>query len=133
MRNDSNADCGLRIAESSSNPEAEVSEIPHSEIRIPQSEHGGSKELLKLALPLVLSQSFMTIQIAVDRVLLSRHNPDEVAASFPAVILFWLPFGLLQGIAGYVSTFVAQYTGANRPERVGPAVWQGLHFAVIGG
>src|SRR5882757_7065650 len=101
---------------------AELAEIPHSEIRSTHP-HGGSRELLKLALPLILSQSFMTIQIAVDRVLLSRHNPDEVAASFPAVILFWLPFGLLQGVAGYVSTFVAQYTGANRPERAGPAVW----------
>jgi MATE family multidrug resistance protein len=94
---------------------------------------GGSRELIKLALPLVLSQSFMTIQIAVDRVLLSRHNPDEVAASFPAVMLFWLPFGLLQGVAAYVSTFVAQYTGAHRQQRVGPAVWQGLHFALVGG
>jgi MATE family multidrug resistance protein len=89
--------------------------------------------LLSLALPLILSQSFMTIQIAIDRVLLSRHNPDEVAASFPAVMLYWLPFGLLQGVAGYVSTFVAQYTGANRPHRVGPAVWQGLYFAIGGG
>jgi len=105
----------------------------HSPLATRHSEDGGSKELLKLALPLILSQSFMTIQIAVDRVLLSRHNPDEVAASFPAVILFWLPFGLMQGIAGYVNTFVAQYTGAGRPERVGPAVWQGLHFAVAGG
>ncbi len=95
--------------------------------------HGGSRELLKLATPLILSQSFMTIQIAIDRVLLSRHNPDEVAASFPAVMLFWLPFGLLQGTVGYVSTFVAQYTGANRPHRVGPAVWQGLYFALFGG
>jgi MATE family multidrug resistance protein len=84
-------------------------------------------------MPLILSQSFMTIQIAVDRVLLSRHNPDEVAASFPAMMLFWLPFGFLQGVAGYVATFVAQYTGAGRPHRVGPAVWQGLYFAVAGG
>ena len=99
----------------------------------PAAAAGGSRELLKLAAPLVLSQSFMTVQIAIDRVLLSRHDPEEVAASFPAVMLFWLPFGLLQGTAGYVSTFVAQYTGARRPHRVGPAVWQGLHFAVIGG
>src|SRR4051812_28181397 len=70
----------------------------HHSLPTPQpATPGGSRELLKLALPLVLSQSFMTIQIAVDRVLLSRHNPDEVAASFPAVMLFWLPFGLLQG------------------------------------
>lgn len=94
---------------------------------------GGSRELLLLALPLILSQSFMTVQVAIDRVLLSRHNPDEVAASFPAVMLFWLPFGFLQGTAGYVSTFVAQYTGAGRKNRVGPAVWQGLYFALFGG
>jgi multidrug resistance protein, MATE family len=35
--------------------------------------------------------------------------------------------------AGYVSTFVAQYTGANRPHRVGPAVWQGIYFALAAG
>ena len=33
----------------------------------------------------------------------------------------------------YTSTFVAQYIGANRPERVGPAVWQGIYFSIIGG
>ena len=94
---------------------------------------GGSRELLALALPLVLSNAFMTVQITVDRVLLSWYGPLEVGAAFPAVMLFWLPFGLLQGIAGYVTTFVAQYTGAHRPHRVGPAIWQGLHFSLITG
>jgi len=94
---------------------------------------GGSKELLKLALPLVVSQSFMTVQIFVDTVLLSHHDPLEMAASFPAVMWYWLFFGLLQVTAGYTSTFVAQYTGANRPHRVGTAVWQGIHFAVVAG
>jgi multidrug resistance protein, MATE family len=94
---------------------------------------GGSAELLKLALPLVVSQSFMTVQVFVDTVLLSWHDSREMAASFPAVMWFWLPFGLLQVAAGYVSTFVAQYTGAGRPERVGPAVWQGVHFALVTG
>jgi MATE family multidrug resistance protein len=42
-------------------------------------------------------------------------------------------FGPLQVAAGYVSTFVAQYTGAGRPHRIGPAVWQGIHFAVLSG
>src|SRR6201986_3116915 len=94
---------------------------------------GGSRELLTLALPLVVSQSFMTVQVFVDTVLLSWHDPREMAASFPAVMWFWLPFGLLQVTAGYVSTFVAQYTGAGRPHRVGPAVWQGIYFAVLAG
>ena len=94
---------------------------------------GGSRELLALALPLVVSQSFMTVQVFVDTVLLSWHDPREMAASFPAVMWFWLPFGLLQVAAGYVSTFVAQYTGAGRPNRVGPAVWQGIYFALVAG
>ena len=94
---------------------------------------GGSRELIRLALPLVLSTSFMTVQVFLDTVLLSWHDPNEMAASFPAVMWYWLFFGLLQVTAGYTSTFVAQYTGAARPHRVGPAVWQGIHFAVVAG
>src|SRR3954466_6458358 len=94
---------------------------------------GGSRELLTLAAPLILSQSFMTVQVFLDTVLLSWHDPLEMAASFPAVMWFWLPFGLLQVTAAYTSTFVAQYTGAGRPHRVGPAVWQGIHFATLAG
>jgi MATE family multidrug resistance protein len=94
---------------------------------------GGSRELLSLALPLVVSQSFMTVQVFVDTILLAWHDPREMAASFPAIMWFWMVFGLLQVTAGYVSTFVAQYTGAGRKERVGPAVWQGIYFAVLSG
>lgn len=94
---------------------------------------GGSRELLALALPLIVSQGFMTVQVFVDTILLAWHDPLEMAASFPAVMWFWLLFGFLQVTAGYVSTFVAQYTGAGRPDRVGPAVWQGIHFAVMAG
>lgn len=94
---------------------------------------GSSRELLGLAAPLIVSQSFMTVQVFVDTVLLSWHDSREMAASFPAVMWYWLPFGLLQVTAGYTSTFVAQYTGAGRPHRVGPAVWQGVHFAVLAG
>ncbi len=75
----------------------------------------------------------MTVQVFVDTFLLAHHDPREMAASFPAVMWYWLPFGLLQVTAGYVSTFVAQYMGAGRPRRVGPAVWQGIYFATLAG
>lgn len=94
---------------------------------------GGSRELLALAAPLIVSQSFMTVQVFVDSLLLSWHDAREMAATLPAMLWFWQLFGLLQVTAGYVSTFVAQYTGANRPHRVGPAVWQGIYFALIAG
>ncbi|QJW95845.1 MATE family efflux transporter [Frigoriglobus tundricola] len=119
-------------------PAAETLPAPSSErppvpAPPPASVPGGSRELLKLALPLIVSQSFMTVQVFVDTVLLAWHDPLEMAASFPAVMWYWLFFGLLQVTAGYTSTFVAQYTGANRPHRVGPAVWQGIHFSVAAG
>jgi len=81
----------------------------------------------------IVSQSFMTVQVFVDTVLLSWYDPRAMAASLPAVMWFWLPFSLLQVTAGYTSTFVAQYTGAGRPHRVGPAVWQGIYFGVLAG
>lgn len=117
---------------------AELSEAPESPAAEPASASpapapGGSRELLSLATPLIVSQSFMTVQVFVDTILLAWHDPREMAASFPAVMWFWLPFGLLQVSAGYTSTFVAQYTGAGRPQRVGPAVWQGIHFALLAG
>lgn len=99
----------------------------------PKYAPGGSRELLSLAAPLIVSQSFMTVQIFVDTILLAWHDPREMTASFPAVMWYWLPFGLLQVAAGYTSTFVAQYTGAGRPHRVGPAVWQGVYFALLAG
>ena len=109
-------------------------DLTHHTAPVTSDSHpGGSRELLKLALPLILSQSFMTVQVFVDTVLLSWHDPLEMAASFPAVMWYWLFFGVLQVTAGYTSTFVAQYTGAARPHRVGPAVWQGIHFAVVAG
>lgn len=108
-------------------PPPTVSEPPTT------AEPGGSRELLLLAAPLIVSQSFMTVQVFVDAVLLSWHDTQEMAASLPAVMWYWLPFGLLQVTAGYTSTFVAQYMGAGRPQRVGPAVWQGIYFALISG
>jgi MATE family multidrug resistance protein len=94
---------------------------------------GGYRELLRLALPLIISNSFWTLQITIDRVLLGRYGSDAVGAAVAAVMLFWAPFALLQYTASYASTFVAQYLGAGRPRRVGPVVWQSLHFSALGG
>jgi MATE family multidrug resistance protein len=88
---------------------------------------------LQLTIPLILSNSFLSLQLFIDRVLLSQSGSDAVAAALPAALLYWTPFTLLQNIANYATTFVAQYTGAGRPERVGPSVWQALYFSVAAG
>ncbi len=96
-------------------------------------QEGGGRELLQLAVPFILSNSFMTLQVTIDRALLSQASSDAVAAAMPAAALYWTPFVLLQNTANFATTFVAQYMGAGRLRRVGPAVWQALYFAVAGG
>jgi multidrug resistance protein, MATE family len=112
--------------------DAVSADTPNSALPTPHSA-GGSRELLKLALPLILANSFTTIQFTVDRAFLSRYDPDAMGASMPGAMVFWLFQAILFGTAGYTTTFVAQYTGAARLLRVGPAVWQGVWFGVAAG
>jgi MATE family multidrug resistance protein len=93
----------------------------------------GAAEVLRLAWPLVLSNSLWTLQITLDRILLSRTGGAAVGAAMASAMLFWTPFALLQAVAGYSTAFVAQYTGAGQPRRAGPAVWQALHFSIVAG
>lgn len=92
---------------------------------------GGYRDVTRVAIPLVLSTSAWTIQHFVDRMFLTWVSPDAVAASMAGGILQFTIVGLFLGTAGYANTFVAQYVGAGRPERVGPAIWQGLYFCLF--
>src|SRR5690349_15864311 len=94
---------------------------------VPDVERSSLGTLVALAWPLVVSNSFTTVQVFIDRLFLSWYDVDTSTAAVLANTLFWLPYALLFPTAGYVATFAAQYTGAGRPQRVGPAVWQGLY------
>jgi multidrug resistance protein, MATE family len=94
---------------------------------------GSVRELLRLAWPLIVTNSFFTLQIFIDRILLSHASSEAVGASMVAVMLFWAPVALLQWTANYATTFVAQYVGAGQYRRVGPVVWQSLYFSLAGG
>jgi multidrug resistance protein, MATE family len=94
---------------------------------------GSMRELLRLAWPLILSNSILMGQIILDRVLLSRSSLASLAAGFSSVMLFWAFLSLFQYTANYATTFVAQYTGAGRAERVGPVIWQAVWFSLLVG
>lgn len=93
----------------------------------------GGGEVLRLAFPLIISNSFWTMQLTIDRVFLSQDNSELVAAAMAAGGVYWTCLTLLQTTAAYASTFVAQYLGAGRPERIGPVVWQSLYFSLGAG
>ncbi|MCX5633759.1 MAG: MATE family efflux transporter [Phycisphaerae bacterium] len=94
---------------------------------------GGSAEVLKIAFPLILSTSAMTLQMFVDRVFLMWYDRDAMSAAMLGGILSFVFFSFFLGTATYANTFVSQYDGAKRKERIGPAVWQSIYFSVAAG
>ncbi|HTN75010.1 MAG TPA: MATE family efflux transporter [Pirellulaceae bacterium] len=91
----------------------------------------GGRELLILALPLVISTSFTSVMHFTDRLFLTWYSMDAMAASMQAGIVQWTLICFAFGVASYVNTFVAQYHGAGHDERVGLAVWQGIWFGIL--
>ena len=94
---------------------------------------GGPKEVLKIAFPLILSTSAMTLQMFVDRVFLMWYDRDAMSAAFQGGILSFVFFSFFLGTATYANTFVSQYDGANMKKRIGPAIWQSVYFSVFAG
>lgn len=91
---------------------------------------GGYHEVLKIAVPLILSTGAYSVQHFVDRMFLSWYSPEAIAAAMPAGILAFSLLCFFIGTASYVSTFVAQYFGAGQDENIGPIVWQGIYFSL---
>jgi MATE family multidrug resistance protein len=103
--------------------------------RILQRWHGpgGCAEVLVMSLPLTISIGAQSIQMFIDRMFLTWYSADAMSAAMQAGITSFAIGSLFVGTASYVNTFVAQYTGANRADRTGPAVWQGIYFSVMSG
>ena len=87
----------------------------------------GYKEVLVLAIPLVITTSAGSLQSFIDRMFLSWFDPNALAATVPATLVTMTLTAVFLGLAGYVGVFVAQYYGAREDARIGPMVWQGFY------
>jgi multidrug resistance protein, MATE family len=90
-------------------------------------------EIIKIAWPLIVANSFWNIQLTIDRVFLGQYSTEALGAAMAVMGVFWTPMALLQQTSAYVTTFVAQYFGAKRFNMIGPALWQALYVGIIGG
>jgi len=90
----------------------------------------GGREMLGLALPLVISTASWTVMNFTDRMFLLWFSTEAMAAAMPAGMFYFAVLCFPFGVCSFVTTFVAQYRGANRPEQIGLAVWQGVRIAL---
>ena len=89
--------------------------------------------LLKLAAPMILSTSAITLMQIIDAIVLSRHSNEAVAAIGPAGLAVILFQGFLFGTAGYAGTFVAHSHGAGDDRGVRASAWLGIQTALVSG
>ena len=94
---------------------------------------GGGREVLVLAYPLILGQMSFTVQVFVDRLFLTWYSREAMAGAAMGLITTWSVIGVFLGTGEYITTFVAQYLGAGRRERIGPVVWQGVYVSLAAG
>ncbi|CCO22421.1 MATE family efflux transporter [Maridesulfovibrio hydrothermalis] len=90
----------------------------------------GYKHVLKVSMPLAISMASTTIMQVTDRIFLGRYSVEAIAAALPAGILSFLFISFFMGVASYINVFIAQYTGAAKPEKVAASLWQGIYFSL---
>lgn len=93
----------------------------------------GYKDICRIGLPLIISMSSHTAMLFTDRLFLGRYALDAIAAAVPAGLLAFMFACFFMGVVEFTNVFVAQYIGAEKPRKVGCALWQGIYFALGAG
>jgi len=87
-----------------------------SEVLLKNREHtpGGIREMLAIALPMVISYAADTVMTFTDRMFLSRLGPEVMNAAMGGGLTAFMMSTFFLGLIGYSTALVAQYLGANR-------------------
>lgn len=95
------------LANELTEPQTEKKELPSFSASI--------RELLTIAIPLAISAGSVTMMHIANRLFLTWHSQDALAAVLPASMWNWTLLSIFIGTAQYVNTFVSQYKGPNVP------------------
>ena len=86
-------------------------------------------EVLRVALPLMISTGVFSLVLFIDRTLLLWHEPTQMGAAMAAGNLFWVTLCVFVGIASMTGAITSQYVGAGQPRRIGRLLWQSIWFS----
>ena len=88
-------------------------------------------ELLRLALPMVVSQGTFAVMIFTDRYFMSQIDPVHMAASLGGGVASFFSFCFFVGLLSYANALAAQYLGAGEKEKCPRVVTQGLIMTLM--
>lgn len=92
----------------------------------PQFSRRTLKELLRLSLPMVVSQGAFAIMIFTDRYFMSQIDPLHMAASLGGGVASFFSFCFFIGVLSYGNAMAAQYLGKGEQTRCPKVVTQGM-------
>jgi MATE family multidrug resistance protein len=88
-------------------------------------------ELLRLALPMVVSQGTFAVMIFTDRYFMSQIDPAHMAAALGGGVASFFSFCFFVGLFSYANALAAQYLGAGEQEKCPKVVTQGMIMTVM--
>ena len=89
------------------------------------------RELLQVALPLIITSASFTMLHFCDRMFLSWYSPVSIQAVVPAGILAFTLISFFMALCAMANSFVAQYYGAEEYENCSRSVAQALFMALL--
>lgn len=92
---------------------------------------GGVKEMMVVALPMVVSHACETIMIFTDRLFLSRLGPVYMNASMGGGLSVFMVMTFFLGLTGYTTALVAQYLGAGQKDNSAKVLSQAVIISFI--
>ncbi|WP_241505754.1 MATE family efflux transporter [Parahaliea mediterranea] len=88
------------------------------------------RELFRLALPMVVSQSAFALMVFTDRLFMSRIDALHIASALGGGVTFFVTIALFQGVISYATALVAQYLGSGQLAKCPKVVTQGVIMAL---
>jgi len=88
-------------------------------------------ELLRLALPMVVSQGTFAVMIFTDRYFMSQIDPVHMAAALGGGVASFFSFCFFVGLFSYANALSAQYLGAGEKEKCPKVVTQGIVMTLM--
>lgn len=92
--------------------------------------NGDIKDVLVVALPMLLSMSFDTLMTFVDRLFLSRLGPAEMNASLGAGGMNLVLITFFTGMISYTTAMVAQRFGAGKKQECASVFMQAVYLSL---
>jgi len=91
------------------------------------------RRILQLTAPVAVTSATHSTMGVIDTIMVGRLGVTALAGVGLAVLFSWWGLSFFYGLLQGVNTFVAQFFGAGRRDRVGVAFWQGLYIAAGAG